>query len=104
MIFKPVVGERNSVQPEFIASCYKQPYRLNELEHIYKAEKFCPFYECLLSKTFHFKSNKCSGGKHNKMRLTGLETGNGDGHKLPLFVIGESKNPRGFVNVESMSC
>ena len=47
----------------------------------------------------HLKSEKCIGGKHNKVRLTGMADANAEGEKLPMFVIGKSVKPRCFTGV-----
>ena len=54
--------------------------------------------------TFHLKSEKCSGCKHNKIRITGVAAANSVGDKLPIFVIGISKNPQCFKNEKSLPC
>ena len=80
-----------------IASWYKNslPTLLSQykLEDIYNADEFGLFYQCLPNKTFHLKSDKCSGGKHSKIRITGLAAANAVGDKLPMFVIKNFKNP-----------
>ena len=56
----------------------------------------------LPDKTFEFKDVKCHGGKQSKDRLTVHVCANMSGtDKLPMFVIGKSKNPR-FKNVKSL--
>ena len=45
------------------------------------------FYECLPSKSLHLKSEKCVGGKHSKVRLTGMAAANTVGDKLPMSVV-----------------
>ena len=106
--FKSVVGESNSVTPEMIASWLETtlPTLLSnyKLEDIYNADEFGLFYQCLPNKTYHLKSGKCSGGKHSKVRLTGLAAANAVGEKLPMFVISKSKTPRCFKNVTSLPC
>ena len=52
----------------------------------------------------HFKSERCSGGKFSKVRLTGLAAANATGEKLPMFVIGKSAKPRCFKNVKNLPC
>ena len=54
--------------------------------------------------SLHYKGKLCSGGKHSKVRLTGLATGNATGEKLPLFVIGKSAKPRCFSGVKTLPC
>ena len=39
---------------------------------------FAFFYQCLPNKTLHLKSEKCSGGKNSKIRITGLAAANSD--------------------------
>ena len=98
--FKTVVGEINSVQSEMVASWFEVtlPTLLSnyKLEDIFNADEFDIFYQCLPNKTLHLKSEKCSGGKNSKVRITG--------DKLPMFVIGKSKAPRCFKNVTSLPC
>ena len=75
-----------------------------KLEAICDADEFGIFYQCLPNKTCHLKSDKCPGGKHSKIRITGLAVADPVGEKLPIFVIGKSKNPRCFKNVRPLSC
>ena len=75
-----------------------------ELKDIYNDDKLELFYECLLSKTYQFKSEKCSGGKLSKMRITGLAVANVVGDKLPVFVTGNAKKPQCFKNVNFLPC
>ena len=106
--FKSVVGESNSIQPKMAASWFKTtlPTLLSnyKLEDIFIADKFCLFYQCLPNKALHLKSEKCSGGKNSKIRITGLAAANSVCDKLPMFVIGKSKAPRCFKNVTSLPC
>ena len=75
-----------------------------KLEEIYNADEFGIFYQCLPNKIFHLKSNRCSGGKLSKIRITGLAVANPFGDKLQIFVVGKSKNPRCFKNARSLPC
>lgn len=74
------------------------------IENVFNADEFGLFYQCLPNKTFHFKKEKCSGGKHSKVRLTGMAAGNAKGERLPMFAIGKAKNPRCFKGVKSIPC
>ena len=47
------------------------------------------------------KSKKCSAGKN---KITGLTAAHSMGGKLPMFVIGKSKEPRCFRIVTSLPC
>ena len=57
-----------------------------------------------VSQTFHLKKDKCTGGKHSKVRLTGMAAGNANGERLPMFIIGKSKNSRCFKGVKRVPC
>ena len=103
--FKTVVGKSNSVQPEMVAPWFETtlPILLSnyKLEYIYlmSLTLFISAYQ-----TKHFKSEKYSGGKTSKRRITGLAGANSVGNELPMFVIGKSKVPRCFKNVTSLPC
>ena len=62
------------------------------------------FYQGLPKKTLHMKGGKCSGGKHSKVRLTGMAAASATGEKLTMFVIGKSVKPRCFKNIKSLPC
>ena len=74
------------------------------LEKVFNADKFGLFYQCLPNKTLHSKREKCSGGKHSKIHLTGLADGNAYGERLPMFVIGKTNKPRCFKDVRNLPC
>ena len=50
------------------------------------------------------KGEICSGGKHSKIRLTGLPATNMAGEKLPISVLGKSNTPRCFKHIRSLPC
>ena len=52
----------------------------------------------------HYKGERCSGGKHSKVRLTGLAAGNAMGEKLFMSAIGKSAKPWCFSGVKSLPC
>ena len=52
----------------------------------------------------HLKEEKCSGGKHSKIRLARLAAGNAYGERLPMFVIGKANKLRYFKGVRNLSC
>ena len=58
----------------------------------------------LPDKSLHLKSEKCIGGKHNKVCLTGMAAANAEGEKLPMFVIGKSVKPRCFTGMINLPC
>ncbi|XP_065642803.1 tigger transposable element-derived protein 4-like [Hydra vulgaris] len=74
------------------------------LENIFNADEFDLFYQCLPDKSLHLKNEKGIGGKHSKVRLTGMAAGNVKGERLSMFVIGKSKSPRCFKGVKNISC
>ena len=53
---------------------------------------------------FPFKVWQVLREKHSKIRITGVAAAIAVGEKLPMFVIGKSKNPRCFNNVKSLPC
>ena len=101
-------GEGNAVTPEMTAN-WSQTYlptilSKHELKDIYNADEFGLFYQALPDKSLHCKGERCNGGKHSKVRFTGLAAGNATGEKLPLFVIGKYAKPRCFSGVKSLPC
>ena len=71
---------------------------------IYNADEFGLFFKALPKKTLHLKDEKCTGGKHSKIRVTGLAAANMNGDKLPMFVIGKLQKPRCFKNIKKLPC
>ena len=49
-------------------------------------------------------SERCSGGKHSKDRLTGMAAFNALGEKILMFVIGKSVSPKCFKHVRNLPC
>ena len=47
---------------------------------------------------------RCSGGKHSKVRLTGMAASNALDEKIPMFVIGKFASPRCFEHVHNIHC
>ena len=74
------------------------------LQDIFNADEFGFFYQFVPNKTYHYKNEKCTEGKHSKVRLTGMATGNVNGERLPMFVIGKSEAPRCSKGVENVPC
>ena len=72
------------------------------LENVYNADEYGLFYQCLPNKSYQSKTEKCSGGKHSKIRITGLAVANAVDSKLPMFVIGKAKKPRCFKNIKTL--
>ena len=61
------------------------------------------FFKLLPDRTLCFKNEDCHGGKKSKDRSTVAVCANMSGsEKWPLLVIGKSRNPRCFKNVETL--
>ena len=106
--FKKISGEGNACTNEMTAPWAETtlPTMLSkyELNQIYNADEFGLFYRAQPEKSLHLKDERCVGGKHSKLRLTGLAAANAVGGKLPMFVIGKSKSPRCFKNIKHLPC
>ena len=106
--FKTVSGEPKSCTPEMTVHWKEAhlPKILSryELKDIFNADEFGLFFQALPNRTFELKGEKCIGGKHSKLRFTGMSAASATGEKLPMLVIGKSKNPRCFKNVKSLPC
>ena len=74
------------------------------LNQIYNADEFGLFYRAQSNKSLHLKNENCAGGKHSKLRLTGLTAADAVGEKIPLLVIGKSKKPRCFKHIKHSPC
>ena len=104
--FKNISGESKSVTEEMTTPWTETTLptilSLYSLENIFNADEFGLFYQCLPNQTLQLKVEKCSGGKHSKIRLTGLATGNAYGESLPMFVIRKANKPRCFKGVRNL--
>lgn len=104
--FKTVCGESGSVD-EQAADVWKtdvlQMIEETPANNIFNVDETGLFYKCTPDKTLTFKGERCSGGKHSKERVTLLIGANMDGtEKLPLLMVGKSKNPRCLKHVKTM--
>ena len=70
-----------------------------QCEDVYNADESGLFFRALPDKTLALKSEKCSGGKLSKERLTVLFCASMTGQKEKLLVIGKSARPRALKNV-----
>lgn len=75
-----------------------------ELKYIYNANEFGLFYQVLPDKFLYYKGERCSGGKHSKVKLPRMAAGKAMGEKLAMFVIGKFTKPRCFSGITSLSC
>lgn len=71
-------------------------------DQVYNADESGLFYRMLPSKTLASKlGDSAKGYKKGKDRLTIMACSNASGkHKIPLLIIGKSKNPRALKNVK----
>lgn len=105
--FKKIHGEASDAD-EAAASSWKSnvlPALLQDYSSscIYNCDETALYYRAMPDGTLCLKGEKVVGGKVPKDRLTVLCCSNADGsHKMPLFVIGKSKNPRCFRGVKSL--
>ena len=75
-----------------------------ELAEIFNADEFGSFYPELLHKTLDLLKEKCSRGKHSKIRLTGIVAARMTAVKLPVFIEGKAKNTRCFKEIKKVVC
>ena len=103
-----VSGESEDVTPEMVAAWSETtlPTILSQykLGDIFNADEFSLFFQHLPSRTLSKTGAQCKGGKHSKLRLTGMADANALDEKLSMFVIGKSKKPRCFKNVKKVPC
>ena len=106
--FKVVAGESASVTEEMVAPWTETtlPTILSQFkaEDIYNVDECGLFYQALPNRSLHLSKEKCHGGKQSKVRITVLCGANAVGDKLPLFIIGKSKQPRCFKGVRNLPC
>ena len=74
----------------------------HSLQDVFSAEEFGLFYQFSPSKSLHLKNEKCTGGKHSKVCLSGMVAGNVTGETLAMFVVGKAATPRCFKGVKSI--
>ena len=107
IVQKRVAGEAASVSEETVESwtTITLPSILEGFapENVFNADETGLFFKLLPDRTLSFKGEVCHGGKLSKERITVLVGGNANGsEKLPLLVIGKSKNPRCLKSVRSL--
>ena len=87
--FKIVSGESNAWTDEMVAP-WEQTTLLTilskyDLNQIYNSDEFGLFYCAQPNKSPHLKNENCVGGKHSKLRLTGLTAANVVGENYPCL-------------------
>ena len=80
-----VSGEAKSCTPEMPAHWKEThlPTILSryKLQDIFNTDEFGLFFQALPNKTLELKGEKCTGGKHSKVRLTGMRAASAAGEK-----------------------
>ena len=107
--FKRVCGEANSVETNSVEMENWQTKLLKSCKITVWIKFKMPMKQVFLTgllpdKTLEFKNVSCHGGKLSKDRLTAMVCANMPGSdKLPVLVIGGSKNPRCFKNINPLT-
>ena len=78
--FKTILSETKSINEKMTTPWLETtlPTILSwyTLQDVFNADEFGLFYQCVPNKTYHFKDEMCTGGKHSKVRLTVMAAGN----------------------------
>ncbi|KAE9528589.1 hypothetical protein AGLY_012164 [Aphis glycines] len=99
-------GEANDVNQETVVEWKQKISRLiagYESKDVYNADETGLFFRGIPTKSLVQKSESCSGGKKAKDRLTVLMCGSMAGEIRKPLVIGKSKKPRCFKNMDISS-
>ena len=106
IVFKNICGESNAVDNSICNQWVEDlPALLHDYspDNVFNADEAGLFFMCLPDKTFTFKGQPCNDGKLSKDRITVLLCANMSGtEKLPLLLIGKSKNPRCFKGIRTL--
>jgi len=106
IVWKQVNGEANDVNQETVVEWKQKISRLiagYEAKDVYNADETGLFFRGIPTKSLVQKSESCSGGKKAKDRLTVLMCGSMAGEIRKPLVIGKSKKPRCFKNMDISS-
>ncbi|XP_025407826.1 tigger transposable element-derived protein 6-like [Sipha flava] len=106
IVWKQVSGEANDVNQETVVEWKQKISRLiagYEAKDVYNADETGLFFRGIPTKSLVQKSESCSGGKKAKDRLTVFVCGSMAGEIRKPLVIGKSKKPRCFKNMDISS-
>lgn len=107
--FVSISGEKLSANAEAakeFSAKFQEIVKENELLpcQVYNTDETGLNFKMLPSKTLAASNESVAGTKLIKDRITVTPCSNADGtHKLPLFIIGKSKKPRAFKNINPSS-
>jgi len=109
IVYRKFSGEANSANPEEVEAWKGRilPHLMAKYspKDIFNADECGLFYNMLPDKTYTFKGASRRGIKVNKERITILVCANLDGtEKLPLLIVGKSKQPQCFKNTKFLPC
>ena len=86
--FKEVSGESQKVTEVMTAPWEKTTLSTIlarcQVNDIFNADEFGLFCKALPLESLHFRGKYCSGGKHSKVRLTGMTASNALDEKIPM--------------------
>lgn len=107
IVFGKISGESGSVQPEvtqnWLETVWPEIRKGFKDDEIFNADETGLFFKITPDRTLKFRGEKCQGGKMSKERITVLVTANMTGTvKKKLLVIGKSKKPRCFKNINRL--
>ena len=106
IVFGKVCGESREVNPKTIEDWIAKLPELTEgysLSDMYNMDETGLFFRAMNNKSFYEKGTKNSWGKKAKERVTVSLCANLEGNKEKLLMIGKSKNPRAFKNINVSS-
>ena len=100
-------GERSAVDEastdQWIKDVLKPTLARYSKKDVFNCDESGLFWRLLPDRTLAFKSDKCSGGKKSKERVTFLLCTNVDGsQKMPVFALGRFAQPRSFRGVKTI--
>ncbi|KAL7076033.1 hypothetical protein ACQ4LE_004546 [Meloidogyne hapla] len=103
IVFKSIQGESGSTDVTSLIDWHHKLLKpeIDEFsqDDIFKIDETGLFFRMLPNNTLEFRNEKCYAGENSKERITILFGANMNGkEKLPLLIIGKSKNPRCFNN------
>ena len=75
-----------------------------DLHDNFNAYKFGLLYKTVPAKTLHLEGEKCTGGNHSKVQLSGTAAPNTYGENLQIFVMGKYKELRCFSGIRHLPC
>ena len=106
--FKDVVWESNAVTSDMVSVWFQTTlptlFSNDDLHDNFNADKFGLLYKTVHGKTLHLEGEKCTGGNHSKVQLSGTAAPNTCGEKLQIFVMDKSKELRCFSGIRHLPC